>query len=198
MSIVVCSTEARFRSLANRWDGHLAAGYHGYYQRNKRRVLLDLEAGNGSLAHELTHALTHCDCEHLPEWFDEGLGALHEEAEFQDQGHQLVGLPNWRCHITQQALLRRRLPSLRELTDPIQFRTGDVAVNYAMSRSFCLFLQDRNVLIQAYRNLRARPSDDIYGLISLRKTLGLKNTDQMDTVFRRWLTKQSPPHFQPP
>jgi len=171
ISIVICSTEAEFRRLAREWDGHTEAGYHGYYQRDKRRILLDLQAGYGSLAHELTHALTQADCEHLPEWFDEGLGALHEDATLTANNKGLIGLPNWRCRVTQQALQSGQLPSLLDLTEPNRFRTGHVEVRYAMARSLCLFLQDERLLVPFYKALRKRPQDDLSGLKTLCQIL---------------------------
>lgn len=189
ITIVVCSTEALFQRLAGSWDGHLDPGYHGYYQRDKHRILLDLEAGNGSLAHELTHALSQADCEHLPEWFDEGLGALHEEATYGTGGQRLVGLPNWRCRLTQQAVRRGKLPSLVELADPQTFRSGDVGLNYALSRSWCLFLQDRDVLTQYYKALRTRPRADTHGLATLCQVLKVKNEAQAQKQFLAWVQK---------
>ncbi len=187
VTIVVCSTEDRFRRLAKAWDGHLNAGYHGYYQRDKRRILLDLEAGNGSLAHELTHALTHADCEDLPEWFDEGLGALHEEATYTTNGQQLIGLPNWRCRLTRQAALANKLPKLSQLTDPATFRTGDVGLNYAMARSLCLFLQDRRLLKKYYQELRTRWPSDAEGVATLCRVFGVKDPAQIERQFATWL-----------
>ena len=47
------------------------------------------------VAHELTHALGHFDFPEMPEWFDEGLASLHEDARFSDD-HLDDGVPNWR------------------------------------------------------------------------------------------------------
>lgn len=190
ISIVICSTEEIFRQLAQEWDGHLDAGYHGYYQRDKRRVLLDLEAGNGSLAHELTHALSHADCPLLPEWFDEGLGALHEEAQYAPDGHRLIGLPNWRCSLTRRACQTGRLPPVRKLADPQNFRSGDVGLNYAVSRSICLFLQDRRVLTEYYQALKTRSGTDPHGLRTLCRILGVTDEDQFERQFAAWIKRQ--------
>lgn len=190
ITIVVCSTEDLFRQLAAEWDGHLEPGYHGYYQRDKHRILLDLEAGNGSLAHELTHALTQSDCEHLPEWFDEGLGALHEEATYAPGSHHLVGLPNWRCRLTQQAARTGKLPSFAALANPQTFRSGDVGLNYAVSRSVCLFLQERQVLTTYYKALRTRPHSDPQGIKALCHVLGVETEVQAQRQFTNWVNKR--------
>lgn len=190
ITIVVCSTEDLFRQLAAEWDGHLEPGYHGYYQRDKHRILLDLEAGNGSLAHELTHALTQCDCEHLPEWFDEGLGALHEEATYAPGSQRLVGLPNWRCRLTQQAARAGKLPSITSLANPQTFRSGDVGLNYAVSRSICLFLQERQVLTAYYKALRTRPRSDAQGMTTLCRVLGVQSEAQAQRQFANWINRK--------
>ena len=193
ITIVICSTEDLFRQLAKDWDGHLEAGYHGYYQRDKRRILLDLEAGNGSLAHELTHALSHADCENLPEWFDEGLGALHEEAAYTRNGQGLIGLPNWRCKLTRQAAQSGQLPALEVLTDSTLFRSGDVGLNYAMARSICLYLQDRQVLQKYYQELRTRWPSDREGVGTLCRVLGAKNPTQVERQFAAWVKCRNSP-----
>lgn len=191
ITIVICSTEDLFRQLAKDWDGHLEAGYHGYYQRDKRRILLDLEAGNGSLAHELTHALSHADCEELPEWFDEGLGALHEEAAYTAKGQRLFGLPNWRCKLTKQAASSGQLPTLDALTDPTTFRSGDVGLNYAVARSLCLFLQDRQVLQKYYQELKTRWPSDQHGVSTLCRVLGVKSASQVERQFTAWVKRRA-------
>jgi len=191
VSIVICSTEQGFRRLARDWDGRLESGYHGYYQRNKRRILLDLEAGNGSLAHELTHALSQADCEHLPEWFDEGLGALHEDATFSETEVGLIGLPNWRCGVTQRAQATGQLPSLEDLTQPGAFRTGNVEIRYAMARSLCLFLQSQKRLVPYYKAMRNRPSHDPSGLKALRRILRAADVQVVEQQFREWIRQSS-------
>ena len=190
ITIVVCSTEDLFRQLAKDWDGQLETGYHGYYQRDKHRILLDLEAGNGSLAHELTHALSHADCEHLPEWFDEGLGALHEEASYSPDGRRLIGLANWRCRVTRQAAQSGSLPPLATWTPAATFREGDVGLNYAVARSLCLYLQDRQVLTRYYKELRTRPQSDPEGIATLCRVLGVKNPSQAERQFATWVKSQ--------
>jgi hypothetical protein len=193
ITIVICSTEVQFRELARVWDGHLDGGYHGYYQRNKRRILLDLEAGNGSLAHELTHALSQSDCEDLPEWFDEGLAALHEDAAFSTQQKCLIGSKNWRCRVTEQALKAGQLPNLAQLTQPAKFRTGDVNIRYAMARSVCLFLQDRGLLARFYKDLRNSEQRDPTGLKSLCEVLKVSDVATADEQFHLWVRRAVKP-----
>ncbi|MDB5386654.1 MAG: hypothetical protein JWM11_2300 [Planctomycetaceae bacterium] len=191
--IVICATEARFRQLAREWDGHRDGGYHGYYQRDKRRVLLDLAAGNGSLAHELTHALSQSDCEDLPEWFDEGLAALHEDATFSAGEKGLIGLPNWRCRITLQALKSRELPSLHDLTKPAEFRAGNVELRYAAARSVCLFLQERRLLAAYYKGLRGRDRSDVSGLETLCRILQVADVAAVERQFHGWVKQTVKP-----
>jgi hypothetical protein len=187
IKIVVCATEERFHQLARDWDGHHDGAYHGYYQRDKRRILLDLGVGNGSLAHELTHALTQCDCEDLPEWFDEGLAALHEDAAFSVLEKGLVGLPNWRCRITQQAFQSGQLLSFDDFVRPMEFRTGNVEIRYAMARSVCLFLQEQRLLAKFYKELRVRDQRDVSGSGTLCRVLQVDDISEAERRFQQWL-----------
>lgn len=193
ISVVICSTEIQFRELAQQWDGHNDRGYHGYYQRDKRRILLDLEAGNGSLAHELTHALSQCDFEAMPEWFDEGLAALHEDATFSKPHNCLMGSKNWRCLVTDQALRSGQLPSFTELTRPSGFRAGDVNIRYATARSVCLFLQDRGLLAKFYKALRQEGVRDPTGIETLCRALKVSDVTAVDDQFHGWLRQSAKP-----
>jgi hypothetical protein len=193
IAVVICSTEAQFRELAQKWDGHNDSGYHGYYQRDKRRILLDLEAGNGSLAHELTHALSQCDFEEMPEWFDEGLAALHEDATFSTQRNCLVGSKNWRCLVTEQALRSGQIPSLIELTRPAGFRIGDVNIRYATARSFCLFLQDHGLLAKFYKELRKADVRDLSGTETMCRVLKVSDAATVEDQFHNWLRQSTKP-----
>ena len=117
-----------YRRHAKRLDGRENANYHGYYQRTDRRIVLNISTGNGTLAHELTHALAHFDFPNMPEWFDEGLAALHEESEFSSDGSRLIGQSNWRSHFLVNALDRNRLPPLESLITARNVHTGSEAL----------------------------------------------------------------------
>ena len=61
------------------------------------------------------------------------------------------------------------------------------AVDYAYSRYFCLYLQDRNLLPFFYRKLRARAASDPSGLRTLCSIFGTESLDAVDRDFRLWV-----------
>ena len=186
LEIILCDSEPTFLKLAEQWGGSVSPGYQGYYERSQHRILLQLTAGTGALAHELTHALAHADCPDLPEWFEEGLASLHEEAQYGADERSLVGLTNWRIHQARQALKETRLPPLSLLMQPDQFRSGDLTLKYAQSRAFALFLQERGKLKASYRELKVTCRDDPTGGRALERVFALP-VEEIDHDFRTWL-----------
>ena len=155
ISILMFSNEKNYRRSAAQIDGKSRASYHGYYEKQTRRIVLNIATGNGTLAHELTHALAHFDFPNMPEWFDEGLASLNEQSRFSDDGLQLFGLPNWRINYLLLAMQHGRLRSIHALVTDPAFGTQQEAVDYAQARYLCLYLQERGLLSHFYRKLRA-------------------------------------------
>lgn len=190
--LIVCRDEAQFRQLARRWKSGVAPGYHGFYLRDRKLVALHWEAGSGALAHELTHALAHADCPALPEWFDEGLAALYEEAEFDQPGRPLAGLDNWRISIAGAALRDRRLPDLIDLSEPGAFSEGDLELNYATARTWLLFLQEQQLLKAYYQTFRRAAGTDATGLKGLAQVFPDLKQQEIEQRFRAWLSQRRP------
>ena len=94
ISIVLLSGDEMYESCVERLDGERRGAFAGYYQRNDHRIVVNLSTGDGTIAHELAHALGHFDFPAMPEWFDEGLASLHEEARFSKDHLRIVGIPN--------------------------------------------------------------------------------------------------------
>jgi len=161
--------------------------YAGIYVRAERRLVLNVSTGEGTVAHELTHALAHVDFPDMPEWFDEGLASLHEECEFSDDGLRLIGSPNWRGKLLQQSLAAKQLPPLAELLTKRFGRGAGGPLDYAQARYLCLFLQERQLLGAFYRKCRANIAVDPTGGWSLAAVLGQDTIDGVDTGFRAWL-----------
>lgn len=193
VTILLFSTDAAYREHAGRLDGRRRDCYSGYYQRADRRIVLNIASGEGTLAHELTHALAHFDFPGMPEWFDEGLAALHEESEFSDDGLRLSGLVNWRLNHLLDAIRRGRLQPIEELMSAGTVRGGDEAVHYAQARYFCLYLQERRLLSHYYRKLRAGAGLDPTGVPTLRELLHTDSLAELDRDFRRWAQSLQPP-----
>jgi hypothetical protein len=196
--LLMSSSEKAYREHALRLDGRDTEAYYGYYWRPERRIMLNLATGYGTLAHELTHALAHFDFPMMPEWFDEGLAALHEESEFSEDGLHLYGRPNWRGHLLAQALLGGRLQPLDGLLRSGGLRPENEAVDYAHARYLCLFLQERGLLSAYYRKLRLARDQDPTGAETLQKLLNSGSLAEVDRDFRNWARGSVPASWTVP
>ncbi len=190
--LLLFSGDDSYRRYAELLDGRQQPNYAGYYQRSERRVVLNIGTGDGTLAHELTHALAHFDFPNLPEWFDEGLGALVEQSTFSADGLRLVGESNWRLNYLLPAVRSNQLRPLESLVSTRNVRPDNEAVDYAHARYFCLYLQKRELLCPYYRKFRAHADKDPTGLDSLRTLLGDETLDEVDRDFREWVLTLAP------
>ncbi len=188
--ILICSSDQQFRECNLRLDAQERKQYSGLYSRKHRRVIVNIASGEGTLAHELTHALAHADFPAMPEWFDEGLASLHEECEFSVDGAQLIGNENWRNQVAIEALHRGELRLIEEITSK-RFGSVDRAnIDYAHVRSLCQYLQEQGLLEAFYRNCRSNVKTDPTGLRSLCMTAQAATPRIFDDAFRAWLIVQ--------
>ena len=189
VTIVVLRSEESYHAAAAALDGYEPVAYAGYTQRGKRRVVLNLATGQGTLAHELSHVLASFDFPDLPEWFDEGLAALYEDAVFSEDGLLLVGTSNWRLRILQDTLRQRVMPSLAAVVNSPEFRGEGEGLNYAVVRCFCQYLQERGLLAHFYRKFRSAIGDDLNGIATLCDLLGVASIEDIDRDFRTWVSQ---------
>lgn len=187
ITLLLFSSEEAYRNASWHLDRRNTADYYGYYIRPDRRIVLNLSTGDGTLAHELTHALAHFDFPQMPGWFDEGLASVFEEADFSPDGLQLVGVSNWRLNHLLHAMQRRRLKTLESLITARKVDSDNQEVQYAQARYFCLYLQDRGLLPFFYRKFRRKYSSDPSGARTLCSVLGTDDFDSIDRDFRRWV-----------
>jgi len=186
ITLVLCSTEERFRECHRALGERDRHGYAGIYSRSEHRIIVNVASGEGTLAHELTHALAHADHEHLPEWLDEGLASLYEECEFSVDGLRLVGLENWRGTAVREVLAEGNLQSIADLASE-DFAKQNPSLDYAQARYFCLFLQQRNLLDPFYRKSRSRVKTDPDALQSLCELFETEDVRVIDRQFQKWL-----------
>jgi hypothetical protein len=187
VAIIVLRNPDCYAAIAARLDGCDPTAYPGYTQRHHRRIVCNLQTGRGTLSHELTHILALFDFPTMPEWFDEGLASLYENASFSDDGLILVGERNWRSEIVTEAWERNQLPAIETLVRSADFRGDDEGLNYAVARSLCLFLQERGVLSHYYRKLRSSCQEDPRGEKTLCAVLDARTLAEVDRQFREWL-----------
>jgi hypothetical protein len=189
VTIVVLGSEAGYRAAAAALDGYEPRAYAGYTQRSRRRIVLNLATGRGTLAHELAHVLAAFDFPGMPEWFDEGLAALHEDARFSSDGLTMAGNRNWRSRLLVDEFRRSQVPALETVFASPAFRGEGEGVNYAVVRSFCLYLQERGLLSHFYRKFRGAVCDDPSGVLTLCELLGVATLDDVDREFRAWAAR---------
>lgn len=187
ITLLLFSSERAYRDAANTLDRRNSTNYYGYYIRTDRRIVINIGTGEGTLSHELAHALGHFDFPNMPEWFDEGLASIYEEADFTDDGLQLVGVSNWRLNHLLHAMQKRKLQTLESLITSRKIRSERQDVDYAHSRYFCLYLQERGLLPFFYRKFRANIDRDPSGLRTLCEIFDTPNLDPIDRDFRKWV-----------
>jgi hypothetical protein len=186
VTIVLLSGDDAYERCASALEGHRRAAYAGFYERKERRLLVNLDTGEGTLAHELTHALAHFDFPDMPEWFDEGLASLFEEARFSEDRLHITGRGNWRSRDLLPALRDGTLRPLESLIGETRVRNDHQALDYAHARYFCLYLQHRGLLEAFYRKFRSAVRTDATGLTTLRDLFGANDLSSIDGDFRSW------------
>jgi hypothetical protein len=186
VTILLCSSDESYRECNRCLGGRDRDEYAGTYSRSEHRLVVNIATGDGTLAHELTHALAHADYPELPEWLDEGLASLHEECEFSDDGLRLIGHENWRGQSLLNAMDRRQLRSVADMFGE-PFGAIDAALDYAQARYFCLYLQRHHMLEAFYRKCRSHAKEDKVGLQALTEVMGTSDLRSIDRRFHAWL-----------
>ena len=169
--------------------GERGISIYGYYKPKLRTLVLNIATGNGTLLHELTHALVDFDFTDAPAWLNEGLASLHEQSRFRTgaDGPWLEGLVNWRLAGLQSVAKSGQLRSLAELFNDPQFRGTGEGTNYAQARYFCLYMQQQGVLEKFYRSFRRHFAEDPRGRKALADAFGNVELGQVDENFQRWV-----------
>jgi hypothetical protein len=189
VTIIALAGEASYHAAAASLDDYEPLAYAGYTQRHRRRIVFNLSTGRGTLAHELAHVLAAFDFPGMPEWFDEGLAALHEEASFSNDGLTMRGSSNWRSRLLREALREGQLPALETIIKSPDFRGEGEGLNYAVVRGFCQYLQERGLASHFYRKFRDAVHDDPSGIATLCALLGVGTIDDVDRDFRAWVLR---------
>ncbi len=191
VSVLVFRDEASYERYCERLFNERGISIYGYYKPKQRTLVMNLGTGQGTLLHELTHALADFDFEGMPNWLNEGLACLHEQSRFRDSGAGpwIEGLVNWRLSGLQEVARAGQLRSLRDLVENPQFHGHGEGTNYAQARYFCLYMQERGVLESFYRAFRQRYADDPRGMQAFAETFPAMSLDELDRDFRNWMLK---------
>lgn len=159
----------------------------GFYSPSQGALFMNIATGGGTLVHEIVHPYVAADFPGAPPWLNEGLGSLFEQSA-ERSGH-IVGLTNWRLAGLKSADEADTIPSFETLThyDATAFYGDERGVNYAASRYLLYYLQEKGVLRDFYKQMRANRDKDPTGYATLQKVLGEKDMDAFKTRWEKYV-----------
>jgi hypothetical protein len=158
--------------------------HYGYFRPTERTMLMNIATGGGTLVHELTHSLISADFPAVPDWFNEGLGSLHEQCTIGDD--RVTGLVNWRLPALKQAIEGGKLQSLESLLIGEKFYGAEQGIHYAHARYFCMYLQQKGLLEKFYRRLHDKPDGPRASVDAVEAVTGAKIAD-VEKAFLAWV-----------
>ena len=194
VSVLLFGSERSYNHYTQTLFGEAGISIYGYYKPQKRTLILNIATGDGTLLHELTHALIGFDFPEAPDWLNEGLASLHEQCRFRasEQGPWIEGLANWRLAGLQDVIRQQQLRSVASLLEERSFRGPREGTNYAQARYFCLYLQSKGRLGDFYRDFRDNCTTDPHGSLTLARFFPEQNWQQLDQDFQRWALELAP------
>jgi hypothetical protein len=184
----------------------------GFYTRQHRALIMNIETGGGTLVHEIVHPFIESNFSECPAWFNEGLASLYEQCQ-SNLGH-IWGLPNWRLTGLQKIIKEsneppvpategaededgeeeerkppEKLMSFKELcsTTTAEFYGENAGRNYAQARYLMLYLQEQGQLVRYYHAFRQSADDDPTGYKTLQNLLGERDMDAFQQRWERWV-----------
>ncbi len=168
----------------------------GFTLKEKRLIVVDFQSGPGTTIHELSHAIHFDDQEALgqthPKWILEMLGTLYEVPSLKKG--KPTGHVNWRLPGLKKAFSEGSYTSWRSiLSKADKAFGGDKNIDYAAVRFIGLYLQEKDLLHEFYRQYVANHKKDKNGINTLEKVLGGK-LDKAEAEWKKWVqTLQFPP-----
>lgn len=156
---------------------------YGYYSSRHKALIMNISTGGGTLVHEIVHPFMEANFPSCPAWLNEGLGSLYEQCGEED-GH-IHGYTNWRLPGLQRAIKADQVPSFKTLTSMTltEFYNTDKGTNYAQARYLCYYLQQKQLLLEFYREFHANVRTDPTGFKTLQRVLG---EPDMDEFKKKW------------
>jgi len=170
-----------YRGWAEKLFGDRDVGHHGYYKAAPRTMVMNIDTGDGTLVHELTHALIAEDFPHPPDWFNEALATLHEQCRVEED--DIIGLPNWRLAALREAVEAGTLRPLADLVTKDDFRGPLEGMNYAQARYFAMYMQHRGKLRDFYAHYRTHREN---AAAAIEHVLG-ERIDVVENAFIAWV-----------
>lgn len=183
IDVLMLHTEASYDRYAGSFFGRPGTPY-GYYSPCDRAIYASTSLGNGTLVHEMVHALMEANFPSCPAWFNEGMGSLYEHTDL--ASGDLRGRVNWRLNKLKRAIeLGKTIPlqSLLETSRGEFYDERRSGLHYAMARYLLFHLQERGLLQTYYHAFVASHEQDPTGARTLKKVLG---EDDLAAFQRRW------------
>jgi hypothetical protein len=172
IDVLMLYTEASYDRHAGSFFGRPSTPY-GYYSSCDRALYTNMTLGNGTLVHELVHALMEANFPASPTWFNEGMGSLYEHTDL--ASGDLRGRVNWRLNGLKSAIRRGKTVPLAALLGTSRGEFYDdrrSGLHYAMARYLLFHLQERGLLHRFYHAFVASHDEDPTGLATLKSVLG--------------------------
>ncbi len=159
---------------------------YGYFDPQRRVLVMNMATGGGTMIHEMVHPLLRANFPAAKPWLDEGLASLFEQSR--DREGHLVGMPNWRLPGLHHALRTAQAPSFAELlvSDAATFYGERRGTNYALARYLLYYFQERGVLPQLWRELVAEGASEDGGLRVIEATARRLGHHDLVTFRRAW------------
>jgi len=194
ITVLLFRGEQSYNRYCESLFGERGISIYGYYKPRQRTLVMNIATGNGTLLHELTHALLDFDFPQAPAWLNEGLASLHEQSRFRTSPHGpwIEGLVNWRLAPLQRVARAEQLRSIAELIEDEDFRGLNEGTNYAQARYFCMFLQQQGLLAEFYKAFRAAQDGDRDGLETLGRMFSGVSLEEVDRRYRQWMLELEP------
>jgi hypothetical protein len=181
------SYRAGVRSHLDEWPRTL----HGYYAPHRRAVVVNLESGATTLAHELTHPFVEASYPNVPAWLDEGLASLYERARDREEGLESITGPE--LVRLKRHLEDGHLPSIAALTAGTDgdFYADPRHLSYTQMRYLLMYLEHCGGLESFLNAMRDAPRDST-GLVDLVASTGARSAEELQTELDAFVSLAEP------
>lgn len=190
ISVYLFASSERYSAYCRDHLGGPCASIYGFYRPDLRRIVMNAGLGLGTLTHELVHPIIDTDFPRAPTWINEGIASLYEAPVFPRPG-EIHGRKNWRYPRLLTALANpeeKTQVSVEHLfsLDDGEFRGAQEALNYALARYVCQWLDEQRQLWPFYHAWRDDFANDPTGARAFTTATGLTPMDATPK-FLRWL-----------
>lgn len=189
VTIYLALDNAEYKGWSHRFAGCAPASPAGFFERDRRVIVLSSLRRDEALRHELTHALLADEFHYLPLWLSEGIAALHESGRIEAQSGRFLADSEGRAAPIFAALYRGELPSSQRLLDA-SYAQCEAELFYAHARFWCRFLHAEGSLLRALQLAAIGPCNEPLDAWQTRMLFGDRLPQDVEAEFRVWLDGQ--------